>query len=75
MRQPRLYEIALLDMDGKYQPWRAYVGAFRLYSVETPDRRRARRITRLAQRLGYGVRFRVLITREQRRISRSVRMA
>lgn len=34
--------------------FRAYVGAFSFYQVETTDRRKARRVVRLARGLGYG---------------------
>jgi predicted kinase len=38
--------------------WRAYAGAFTVYQVETPDRRAARKVVRLARALGYDdVRF------------------
>ena len=49
----RIYRVTIDNQT----PWRAFVGAFRLISFETTDRRVARRVVRLARRLGYLVKF------------------
>jgi hypothetical protein len=53
----RTYNVVLTDIDGGLHPWRAFAGAFQVYMFSTGDRRVARRVVRLARRLGYGVRF------------------